>query len=409
MNNTFSLLIKPASFECNLACRYCFYLQKSKYFPEENRMSYETLERMISAYMSIGMSVYQICWQGGEPTVMGLDFYKKSIEYIKKYGEGKQVSLALQTNGTLLTDEWAKFLKKYHFLVGISVDGPEYLHDLHRKNREGGGSHAEVMRGLNILRANGVEHNILTLMTTANIEKAEEIYKYNRDELKSNHHQYIECVEFDDDGNLRDYCVTGEQWGKFLCELFDAWYPDRYSVSVRLFDSILFRFVEQKANVCVMSPSCKQYLLIENNGDIFPCDFFMLPEHKLGNIHDVNGFMNAWTGQGMKDFAHRKKEYNEACNECEYLKFCHGCCQKNRSKNGVNPAALSNLCSGWKIFYKYTLDKFKELAKEVEERRKQEILQHQMEMMRNSDAGGFGKNAPCPCGSGKKFKRCCGK
>ena len=370
-------------------------------------MTDKTLERMISEYLKIKMPLHQICFQGGEPTIMGLNFYQKAVNLIEKYGSGKKISLSLQTNGTLLNDEWGKFLHKYNFLVGISVDGPKEIHNKYRKTSSNEDSHHLVMRGLNILKKHNIEHNILSLVTKANINKAEEIYLYNKNILQSKHHQYIECVEFDNTDKLCSFCPSGDEWGNFLCSLFDIWYKDRYEVSVRLFDSILFKMVEQKANVCVMNSNCRQYLMVENNGDLFPCDFFMLPELKLGNIFESNGFLNAWNGDKIKNFGKRKSQYNEKCSNCKYLNLCHGCCQKNRSKDGINSKKLSVLCSGWKMFYDYTYDKFKALAEEIKEQRQQELIKQQMEQIRMNTIYNTPKNAPCPCGSGKKYKRCC--
>ena len=407
----FSLLVKPASFGCNLRCKYCFYLCKEEIFGKNHKMTDEILEQMIKEFLAVPMPNYSIGWQGGEPTTMGLDFFKTAVKYMQKYGHGgKQVSNGLQTNGTLLDDDWGKFLHQYNFLIGLSIDGPKEIHDLNRLNALGGGSHGDVMRGLDVLKRNKVEHNVLCLVNSANVDKPELVYNYFKD-LGLMFHQYIECVEYDEKGDLLPFAVSGKQWGEFLCRLFDEWYKnDCYTVSVRLFDSILFRMVEKQPNVCAMGVNCRQYFVVENNGDIFPCDFFVKPEWKLGNIM-TDAWEDMYESQKYIDFGNRKSTWNPECGKCPWLGFCGGCCPKNRPMHGDDPAKMSPLCVGWKMFYEHTFPRFRKLADKIISDR----LNEQMVEKRKQEArqclkdGKVSMNAPCPCGSGKKFKRCCGR
>jgi serine-type anaerobic sulfatase-maturating enzyme len=410
--NPFSLLVKPASFGCNLRCTYCFYLVKENIYSGQHMMTDAVLEQMISSFMAVPMPNYSFGWQGGEPTTMGLDFFERAIELMQQYGvSGKAVSNGLQTNGTLLDDKWGKFLHKYNFLVGISIDGPAIIHDQNRLTVNGDGSHKSVMRGLDVLKRHNVEHNVLTLVNSANVKHPLEVYAYLKS-LGLNYHQYVECVEFDEKNELMPFAVKPEQWGEFLCQIFDEWYKnDARKVSVRLFDSILVKMVDKHANVCAMADDCRQYFVVENNGDVYPCDFFVTPELKLGNILN-DDWKSLYESQLYVDFGERKSQRNDKCGQCPYLSLCAGCCQKNRPGHGSIPGQLSALCHGWEIFYQHTLPRFKILANEIirerQEYQRQEMQNRAMAANQQRQPQ-VAKNAPCPCGSGKKFKQCCGK
>ncbi|HPN85154.1 MAG TPA: anaerobic sulfatase maturase, partial [Victivallales bacterium] len=359
------------------------------------------------------MPMHSFGWQGGEPTIMGLDFFKKVTCFQEKYGRsGRVVSNGLQTNGTLLDDEWCRHLGKYNFLVGLSVDGPPEIHDKHRVTVSGGPSHALVMKGLEALKRNNVEFNILTLVSDSNVKFPLEVYNYIKS-LGVNFHQYIECVEFDSDGQLTPYSVRPGQWGEFLCSVFDEWYAhDRYSVSVRLFDSILARMVDGIANVCAMSTDCRQYFVVEHNGDVYPCDFFVIPELKLGNIME-NGWDFFVNSAKYREFGERKSKWNEKCVNCEYLSYCSGCCPKNRFGKAGDPRTLSALCEGWKMFFKHTMSRFESIAEQVKFDRRSEMEKDRRmssaKMSNSLNLRKVGRNDPCPCGSGKKYKKCCGR
>jgi len=403
----FSLLVKPASADCNLKCRYCFYLEKAALYPgtSRHRMSDEVLEKMIRSYLATEQPQYAFGWQGGEPTLMGLDFFRKITDLQQRHArKGSVIANGLQTNGTLLDCSLAKHLADFRFLVGVSVDGPAEIHDANRVAVDGQGSHAAVMRGIECLKQAGVEFNILTLVSRTNVGDAVGIYRYLRD-AGFLYHQYIECVEFDAAGRLQPYAIDGAAWGKFLCELFDAWYQaDTRRVSIRLFDSILAMLVDGVANVCHMGKDCCQYLMVEHNGDVYPCDFYAVPGLKLGNV--LNESWEQMLGSpAYKAFGARKRSWNERCEACEYQLLCGGDCQKNRPFEGRDPTELSPLCEGWKRFYGHTLERFRGLAEDIRaERGRRERLWGEGWGARQQPA----LNAPCPCGSGRKYKRCCG-
>jgi uncharacterized protein len=364
MPANFSLLIKPASYCCNLRCPRCFYLGKRALFGQGNlRMSDQVLAAMIEKFMALDLPTATFAWQGGEPTLMGLDFYQRAVDLQARFARpGRSIANALQTNGTLLNDDWAAFLHAYRFLVGLSLDGPPRLHDRSRTWPDGRGSHAETSRGLEVLKKHAVEFNALTLVSSANQDFPLEIYQHLK-ALGVQYQQYIECVEFDRAGKLRPGSVAPQKWGEFLCALFDEWFKaDTRAVSVRLFDSILVKLLEGVANVCALGNDCRQYFVVEHNGDIYPCDFHVSPEWRLGNI-TRDSFAQLLDSPRFRAFGARKREWGANCRDCEFLELCAGCCPKNRGAG--RPENPSALCAGWKMFYRHTLPRFRELAARI--------------------------------------------
>jgi len=368
----YSLLVKPSSADCNIHCTYCFYLEKSELYPGRHRhqMSTDVLERMIASYMSTPQPNYTFGWQGGEPTLMGRRFFEHVTEFQEKYGKrGASVGNGLQTNGILLNDEFAAHLANYHFLVGVSVDGGADIHNVNRLTESGRGTHAQVLRGIELLQKHGVEYNILTVVSQANVHRAREVYRYLRDELGVIHHQYIPCVEFAPDGSPAPFSISGEEWGNFLLEIFDEWHGgDEERVSVRHFDSVLTMMVDGIANTCVMSRNCRQYFVVEHNGDVYPCDFFVDPEKRLGNVMR-DRFEDMWQSVKFRDFGRAKRKWNAECASCPYLTYCAGDCQKMRYRVEEDPSQLSALCAGWKAFYGATLPEFEQIAGRVRQMR----------------------------------------
>jgi uncharacterized protein len=408
----FSLLIKPASADCNLRCRYCFYLGACALYPESprHRMDDATLERTIRSYLATEQSVHTFGWQGGEPTLLGAGFFRRVVNLQTACGgPGTRVANGLQTNGTLVDDELAGLLGEYRFLVGVSLDGPAALHDAERRNAAGQGSHAAVLAGIERLRRHKVEFNILTLVNRANAGRPAEVYDYLVD-AGFLYHQYVECVEFDAAGALQPFAITGPEWGAFLCAVFDRWYAkDTRRVSVRLFDTVLTRLVDGVANTCACASDCRQYLVVEHNGDVYPCDFHVRRDLRLGNVH-----ADAWDAllsrPAYEAFGRRKRQWNPACEACAYLAFCQGDCPKNRRCGegaGEDPARLSHLCAGWRAFYAHALPRLKDLAVDV----KRERARAASASVARGSAGGPapGRNDRCPCGSGRKYKVCCGR
>lgn len=363
MARPFSLLIKPASAACNLRCEYCFYIGHLDLIKGNGRpeMTDETLEKLVSGYMKVPMPEYNFAWQGGEPTLMGLDFFKKVVELQKKYAPaGARIGNALQTNATLIDKPMAEFFAENHFLVGVSLDGPKTVHDTYRLTAGGKPTHREVMRGIQYLRGAVTDFNILSLVNSVNINKPKELYRYYR-EKGFNYLQFIPCVEYDGNGNLTRYSITGEEWGEFLCDLFDIWYSrDTRKISIRHFDSVLNYLIHGKYTVCSMDRDCRQYFVVEYDGGIFPCDFFVKEELKLGNIHS-SSWPDVIRNPIYEQFGKQKSQWNKKCESCRWLQLCHGDCQKMRGPD-ASPSTLSELCEGWQMFYDYTMDRFEKLA-----------------------------------------------
>lgn len=410
MIKPFSLLVKPASADCNLRCQYCFYIDKFSLYPETHvhRMPDEVLERMISSYMATEQPVYSFGWQGGEPTLMGVKFFEKVVSLQQQYGRpGSKVSNALQTNATLINDELAALLAQYNFLVGVSLDGPEELHDYYRRTVGGQGSHRMVLKGIECLRKNRVEFNILTLVNSRNMSHGREMYQYLKD-MGCFYHQYIPCVEFDEKGNPMPYTVSGEEWGNFLCEVFDEWIKsDVYTVSVRIFDSILNFLVDGVYTTCHLAGNCCQYFVVEYNGDIYPCDFFVARELKLGNVME-NSWEEVRNSPTYVEFGKQKAEWNSQCQKCQWLYICSGDCLKHRLYGDTNPRKLSWLCAGWKKFFEHSMPYFKQLALRVLKEREcagiiEKTGKHELFPEKQ-----LGRNDLCFCGSGKKYKKCHG-
>ena len=403
----FSLLVKPAGADCNLRCAYCFYLDKAALYPDavRHRMSDAVLDRLIASYMATDQPQYAFGWQGGEPTLMGLDFFRRVTDLQKQHGKpGAVVANGLQTNGTLLDDAFAAHLAAYQFLVGVSLDGPAELHDPNRITADGRPTHARVLAGIDCLRRNRVEFNILTLVNRLNGRRPETVYR----ELVAKgflFHQYIPCVEFDARGQPLPFSVEPRQWGEFLCALFDLWHAgDTRTVSIRLFDSILVRLVEGIANVCHMGRDCRQYFLVEHNGDVYPCDFFAEPALKLGNIMET-GWAELYQSPAFKAFGACKAAWNPTCDTCPWLDVCAGDCPKHRYAGARDSRRLSYLCEGWRLFYAHTLPRFQELAEAIRRERRAQNAVFQNALPHPAT----GRNSPCPCGSGKKYKHCCGR
>ena len=406
----FSLLIKPAGADCNLRCAYCFYLDRGELYPDtaRHRMPPDVLEHVIASFMALDQPQYVFNWQGGEPTLMGVDFFREVTRLQQKHGrDGAIVGNSLQTNATLIDDGLAAHLAEYKFLVGVSIDGPADVHDQFRTSAGGRGSHADVLHGIECLRRNRVEFNALVLVSSANVDRAGEVYRYLRD-LGIFHHQYIPCVEFDDAGEPLPHAVSGSQWGSFLCEVFDEWIGgDVRKVSVRHFDAVLSVMVNGKADACHMSRNCCQYLVVEHNGDIYPCDFFVDADKRLGNVMTDSWDALLQSAEYLK-FGRQKAAWHTRCAGCEYLTYCAGDCLKRRIYAGNDSKQLSWLCDGWRQFYGHTLSAFSDLAESVR-RDRQRMLQGSSTSAARVIGPRPSRNDPCPCGSGRKHKRCCGR
>lgn len=362
----FQLLIKPVSADCNLGCRYCFYRRVAGMYPDSgaHRMPAEVLERMIGHYL--GATRYSpavFAWQGGEPLLAGLDFYVDAFGLMTRHGRGGQdVSNAVQTNGVLIDREWARLFAAYSVLVGVSLDGPREIHD-HYRTGPGGGTFDAVMVGIRHLREARAEFNILTMITPHSAPRGAEIYRFLRGE-GFRHLQFIPCVEADPrTGEPAAYTVSPLAFGDFMSAVFDAWRTDGSDeVSVRLFDAMMEREVRGRSSLCELDGPCSGYVVVEHNGDVYPCDFFVRPEWRMGNLMR-DDFDALFASSQWRDFGAQREANAGACVGCEWLDLCRGGCNKDRLLAG-GVEHRTYLCEGYRRFFAHAGEELRRLARE---------------------------------------------
>ena len=356
----FSLLIKPAGPDCNLDCKYCFYSCKSEMFDQtQHRMTDEILEKITSDYLGINLPSHSIAWQGGEPSLMGLDFYRKAVDLQKKYSQTRIVSNAFQTNGTLIDNQWASFFAQNKFLLGISLDGPKEIHDHYRLNLNGQGSYDQVMSGIKACKDNNVEFNILTLLNNRNVTHPDELWDFfNGHGL--NFLQFIPCLETDSNGKVQPFSLKQGQYADFMCRLLDLWLGKSVTtVSVRLFDSICNYLVHGCHTNCTFGKSCNDYIVIEHNGDAYCCDFFVDQKYKIGNIKD-NTIAELFNSSVKSEFTKLKGNYDNKCFVCRFSEVCRGGCLKDRISQKDFKTA-SYFCQDYKKIFEYIMPRLQSL------------------------------------------------
>ncbi|MDD1709863.1 MAG: anaerobic sulfatase maturase [Methanoregulaceae archaeon] len=367
----FHLMAKPAGSRCNLACQYCFYLHKGELYPKSRfRMSEEVLEAYIRQTIEAHcIPEVTFAWQGGEPTLLGRDFFEKAILLQKKYCRpGMVIHNTIQTNGILLDDAWCDFFRKNRFLVGISIDGPRELHDACRTDAGGKGTFNRVMLGLALLKKHKVDFNILCTVNAVNGDHPLEVYRFFRDEVKAQFIQFIPVVERDLHSNtVTPLSVSPEQYGKFLIGVFDEWVRhDVGRIYVQHFDTALANWYGEPHGICVFSPTCGSALVIEHNGDIYSCDHFVDRDHLLGNILEVP-IIELVNNDRQRQFGRNKTEkLPKYCLECPVLFACRGECPKNRFV--VTPdgePGLNYLCEGYRMFFSHIQKPMKFMVQEL--------------------------------------------
>lgn len=358
------VVLKPAGSRCNLACRYCYYLEKGRLYPKEEQqvLSDELLETFIRQYLEAQtMPQVLFTWHGGEPLLRPLSFYRKALALQQKYARGRQIDNCLQTNGTLLTDEWCEFLRENHFLVGISIDGPQVFHDAYRCH-----SFEKVMRGIRLLQKHHVEWNAMATVNHLNADHPAEFYRFFK-AIDCQYLQFTPVVEriaerpdgltlasaHQQEASLTDYSITPEQWGRFLCGVYDEWVKEDIGrVFVQLFDATLANWAGEPPGICSLSPTCGRAAAMEANGDVYCCDHFVFPEYRLGNIRQQSLTVMLY-GERQQRFGRDKSAtLPRQCRECSFLFACHGECPKNRfAKDRYGEPALNYLCEGYKQFF----------------------------------------------------------
>ena len=400
-----NILVKPAGPDCNMACIYCFYRHKQDIFPDttKHRMSDEVLKEMIRQLMEQSGREVSIVWQGGEPTLMGLSFFHRAVALEQEYGRGKVVGNGLQTNGLLLDSHWARFFKRYRFLVGLSLDGPQHVHDHYRLTSRGAGTWSKTVDKAKMLLDEGVAVNALIVVNDHSAQHPEEIYEFNKD-LGLTFMQFIPCLEtITDTFTPAPFSVSPEAYSEFLCRLFDRWRADVHDgvakTSIRFFESIFHGYVGLEPPECTLQRQCGTYVVVEHNGDVYSCDFFVEPQWRLGNVmhNRLDAMLNC---KKQTQFRLQKAALPGECKQCAFLDRCRGGCTKDRLRNPQD-TGLNYFCEGLKAFFAHSDPHFRRMAAEWKTR---QLLQEPLE---SGSRTKIGRNDPCPCGSGLKYKKCC--
>ena len=428
----FHLLAKPTGAVCNLDCDYCFFLSKEMLYPGSGfRMADELLDtyirQLIEAHARV--PVVQVAWQGGEPTLMGVEFFRRSVELVNQYlRPGQRAAYTIQTNATKLDEEWAQFFNEHDFLVGISIDGPQEIHDMFRVTKGGRGTFDEVMRGLGHLRAAGVEYNVLTTVHAANESRGREVYRFLRDDCGARFMQFIPIIErvaeatdggtvpwsswrdrplYVQDGEVATgRSVSPEGYGRFLIDVFEEWVRnDVARVYVQMFDTALANWVGEPPGLCVHCETCGIALALEHTGDVYSCDHFVEPRYLLGNITDHHLIDLVGSEQQQRFGRDKRDTLPRYCRECDVRFACHGGCPKDRfTTTPDGEPGLNYLCASFKRFFHHVHQPMRTMAKLLaEDRAPAEIMS--IYSTRDTQRG---RNDPCACGSGRKWKHCHG-
>jgi len=428
----FHLMAKPTGAVCNLDCEYCFFLSKEMLYPGSRfRMAEEIHDSYIRQLLQahVGAPEVVVAWQGGEPTMMGLDFFRRSIELERKYAApGQQILNTIQTNATLLNDEWGEFLKEHEFLVGISIDGPREMHDAYRVDKGGKPTFDRVMAGLDVLKRHEIDWNVLTTVHARNADHGREVYTFFRDELGAEFIQFIPIIErateesfaiadsgwgdgvkgrplYKQEGSLVTHRSVGpEQYGRFMIEVFEEWVRrDIGTVYVQMFDTALANFHGEPGGMCVHARTCGSQLAIEHTGDLYSCDHFVEPDYLLGNIQDKT-MLELIVSPQQKKFGQDKFDtLTQFCLDCDVRFACNGGCPKDRFAVAPNGETGQHyLCPSYKDFFHHVARPMDLMSRLLRAGRAPGEL---MELYASEDAKRE-RNDPCPCGSGRKWKRC---
>lgn len=401
----FHLLAKPTGAICNLDCQYCFFLAKEQLYPGSKfRMTDEVLESYIQQLLESHQTPeVTVAWQGGEPTLMGLEFFERSLELVEKYKKpGQQIIHTLQTNGTTLDDQWGRFFKQHNFLIGLSIDGPQPFHDVYRVDKRGQGSFEQVMQGWKILKKHQVDVNILCTVNAVNGDHPLEVYRFFRDHLGVEFIQFIPIIErVNEDGStliqsghqVTERSVKPEQFGQFLIAIFDEWVRrDVGKIFIQHFDAALANWVGVQPGVCIFSKTCGTALALEHNGDLYSCDHFVEPDYKLGNIQETH-MIELIASEKQYQFGQAKFDsLPNYCHNCEVRFACNGGCPKNRFiETPDGEAGLNYLCVGYKAFFTHINQPMTMMAELLRQGRYADEVMQLLAQKRQQKPVGFGK------------------
>ncbi|MBN2163041.1 MAG: anaerobic sulfatase maturase [Pontiellaceae bacterium] len=417
-------MAKPVGSTCNLACEYCFYLEKEQLFStaQGEGMSDSLLENFIRDYVeSQPTADIHFTWQGGEPTLAGLDFFRKAVDLQKKHAGGRPVHNAIQTNGTQLDDEWCRFLADEHFLVGLSLDGPKHIHDRYRVTRGGQGSFDAVMRALELLKKRRVEFNTLTCVTRESTGEALEIYRFLKKQ-GVRFMQFIPIVERDGEPSASDpvhrehermmpWAVASDGLGIFLSRIFDEWIKaDVGRVFVNMFDVVLSAWCGMEPVLCTFSRQCGNAVAMEHDGSLYSCDHYVYPSYHLGNLSENPLEAMVFSDEQRRFGRDKQDALPQYCRHCRYLFACNGGCPKHRFTHAPDgEPGLNYLCAGYRLFFEHVDQRMRRMAMLVRSGRPAaEIMADSAGVVGKNMSRRIGRNDLCPCGSGIKFKKCCG-
>ena len=419
----FHVMLKPRGAICNLDCKYCYFLAKEMMYPGSRfRMADDLLETYTKQYIDAQrVPEVTFAWQGGEPTLMGLDFFKRAVELQQQYRKpGMHIHNAFQTNGVLLDDDWCRFFHQHNFLIGLSVDGPKPIHDAYRVDKGGRPTFDRVMAGLALLKKHKVEFNILTTVHAANADHGVEVYRCLRDEVGTQFMQFIPIVERDNEtgyqegDEVTDRSLTAEQYGRFLITIFDEWVRrDVGRVFVQIFDVALAAWAGERPGLCIFEETCGLALAMEHNGDLFACDHFVEPNYRLGNIQEIPLIDMVASAEQRQFGLDKRDKLPQYCRACEVRFVCNGGCPKDRFINTPDgEPGLNYLCGGFRAFFNHIDRPMRFMASELHAERPPANIMHvlaQEERALQQRFATAGRNDPCPCGSGRKFKACHGR
>lgn len=390
---------KTVSEACNLACDYCYYSRCAGIPGRFQKIEEEVLEKFIKEYMELKCGAVPFAWQGGEPLLAGLPFFKKVVELQAKHAPRKTgISNSVQTNGTLITKSWASFFKEYNFLVGVSIDGPQEIQDKRRVRNNGSGSYEAVMRGIQYLKAEQVEFNILTVIHEDNVHRAKDLMKFY-EENEFSYLQFIPCMDFrsQEVEKAPEFHITPREYGEFLCEVFDIWYNDgEPSISVRFFENMLAVYLHQTPELCQHREYCPTTLVLEQNGDAYPCDFYIHEDYKIGNVGE-DSLEKILQHPTMQKFLTQKPSMPDKCQQCSFLELCNGGCPRNRDRQNFQETEY--FCEAYKMIYSYADKRMQKITNRI---KRNNLIQY----FKN----GYpepSRNDQCLCGSKKKYKECC--
>ena len=419
----FHVMTKPRGAICNLDCKYCYFLSKEKLYPNSQfRMSESLLEEYIRQYIEAQqVNEIHFAWQGGEPTLMGIEFFRQAARYQQKRKKrGMTIHNALQTNAVTLDDEWCAFFAENDFLIGVSLDGPQEMHDFYRVDKGGNPTFDKVMRGIRLLQKHNVEFNILTTIHAANEKHGRRVYQFLRDEVKTQFMQFIPIVERDNDSgyqegdSVTERSVSAAGYGQFLIEIYEEWVRrDVGRVFVQIFDVALAAWAGAPPGLCIFDETCGLAMAMEHNGDVYSCDHYVEPDYKLGNIMDIP-LAEIAVMDKQHEFGQAKRDaLPQYCLDCEVRFVCHGGCPKNRFiQTPTGEDGLNYLCAGYRAFFNHIGPTMNFMTDELKQRRPPANVM--LQMARYDDEleralAKAGRNDPCPCGSGIKYKRCHGR